>query len=387
MPHTNHAIVFGASGLAGWGVVDQLLQGYPSYGTFNRISALVNRPFELAHAGWTTNNPRGPKIQLVPHVNLMERSVEQFATDLNKRVEGLETVTHAFYFAYNQNDDAKVEVEMNCSMFDRALGALEQFCPDLEFVVFPGGTRAYGIYQSGGTWSPPLKESMGRLPPPAGDEIYYYKFEDMLKERSDGKKWTWCEVTPDAIIGFTPNGSTYNLTAHWALYLSVFAAVEGKGATVPFPGSEEGWHAMYNEGSSEIIAKISIWASLNPLKTSGESFNIADRAVPSTMAERWPALASFFGLVGIGPVHGGIVKPSEYIAKHQDILDKAGISANQVWGTGQLDGVGYHLSFHRQLSLEKARLAGFEEELDPSQSWLKSFERMQNAGLLPKLAS
>ncbi|KAI3608929.1 sirq protein [Moniliophthora roreri] len=378
-----HAIVFGASGLAGWGVVDQLLRGYPSRGIFTRVTALVNRPLSLSDSGWMLELD-GPEIQVIPNINLLTGSVEEFGEDLKKRVPGLEIVTHMFYFAYKQVDDPLVENKTNCGMFDRALSAMEQYSPGLEFVAFPGGTRAYGIYRSGGTWSPPLRESMGRLPPPAGDEVYYFKFEDMLTERSKGKKWSWTEVMPDAIIGVAPNGSNYNLTAHWALYLATYAAVEGKGATIPFPGSEDGWNALYNDASAEIIAKFVIWASLNPEKGGGGRFNIADRAEPSSMKEIWPAIAEFFGLKGVGPADDGkLVRPSEYVKEHRDVLENAGVKIEQVWGTGQLDALGYHLSFDRHLSIDKARAAGFHEELDPKKSWIKAFERMRDVGLLP----
>ncbi|KAK7030944.1 hypothetical protein VNI00_013891 [Paramarasmius palmivorus] len=336
MPGGKHAIVFGASGLAGWGVVDQLLRGYPSKGTFTRVTALINRPFSISESGWTVDRD-GPEIQLVQNVNLLTGSAEEFGDGLKERVQGLETATHMFYFAYKQVDDPLVEVKTNCDMFDRALSVVERYSPELEFVVFPGGTRGYGIYQPGGTWSPPLKESMGRLPPPAGDEVYYFKFEDTLAERSKGKKWTWCEVIPDAIIGMAPNGSTYSLTAHWALYLATYALLEGKGATIPFPGSEGGWNAMYNDASAEVIAKFSIWASFNREKTSGHKFNVADRAEPSTMSEIWPALAEFFGLKGVGPAGSEKVVPSEYVEKHRDVLETAGINVEQVWGKEQLD--------------------------------------------------
>lgn len=59
--------------------------------------------------------------------------------------------------------------------------------------------QGYGIYKpGGGPFKPPYKESMGRLPPSDGN--WYYEFEDFLTERSKGKKWTWCEVRPDAIV-------------------------------------------------------------------------------------------------------------------------------------------------------------------------------------------
>lgn len=50
IPPGAHALVFGASGLAGWGVVDQLLENYPAEGTFSKVTALVNRPFSVAES-------------------------------------------------------------------------------------------------------------------------------------------------------------------------------------------------------------------------------------------------------------------------------------------------------------------------------------------------
>ena len=43
-----HALVFGASALAGWAIVDKLLSNYPAQATFSQATALVNRPFSLA---------------------------------------------------------------------------------------------------------------------------------------------------------------------------------------------------------------------------------------------------------------------------------------------------------------------------------------------------
>ena len=120
-------------------------------------------------------------------------------------------------------------------------------------------------------------------------------------------------------IGFVPNGSTFNLTAHWASYLSTYALVEGKGAKVPFPGTQNAYASLFNEASAETIARFSIWAALHPEKTGGgQLFNIADQATPSRMAERWPVLAKYFGLEGSGPIDDrNLLSPGEYIKKHR----------------------------------------------------------------------
>lgn len=93
-----HALVFGASGLAGWGVVDQLLSNYPAQGTFSRVTALVNRPFSVADSYWPTASPSRPELQLVSHVNLLKGSVEALTDFLKREVGDIGSVTHAFYF-------------------------------------------------------------------------------------------------------------------------------------------------------------------------------------------------------------------------------------------------------------------------------------------------
>ena len=184
-------------------------------------------------------------------------------------------------------------------------------------------------------------------------------------------------------VGFVPNGSANSLAAHWANYLSTYALIEGKGAKVPFPGTEIAYTALFNDGSADIIARLSIWASFHPEKTNGQLFNIADQGAPSSMSERWPALADYFGLEGTGPTDDpNLLKPGEYIKKHKGILEKHGAKGNEVFHAEFLDAYGYHFTFDRHLSLDKARLAGFMEEVNPNSSWFKAFDRFKQAGMI-----
>jgi len=225
---------------------------------------------------------------------------------------------------------------------------------------------------------------MGRLPEPLASRLFYYALEDELEKQSKGKSWTWCEVRPDVIVGFAPNGSTFGLAGHWASYLSLYALVEGKGAKVPFPGTEEGYTCLFNEASAEIIAKFAIWASLHPDKAGGgQLFNIANQAKPESMRERWPAIVKHFGLEGVGPVDDpSILKPGQYVQKHKHVLEEHGIKPNEVWKGAFIDYYGYHLTVDRYLSLDKARSVGFTEEIDPTSSWCKAFDRFKKAGMI-----
>jgi hypothetical protein len=97
-PHGGHALVFGASGLAAWGVMNQLLQGYPEPGIFTHVTGCVNRPLKLSNTQWPTSREGAPLLDLVSGVDLTKGSLDEFADALKVKVKKLATVTHVFYF-------------------------------------------------------------------------------------------------------------------------------------------------------------------------------------------------------------------------------------------------------------------------------------------------
>lgn len=88
---TNHAIVYGASGLIGWAIVNQLLSQYPEAGTFSRITAVTNRPLNLSEMYWPEGQHR-PDLQLVSGIDL-RGDVEALKVVMND----IKSVTHVFY--------------------------------------------------------------------------------------------------------------------------------------------------------------------------------------------------------------------------------------------------------------------------------------------------
>lgn len=102
-----HALVFGASGLIGWAIIDQLLSNYPSPGTFAKVTALVNRPLDIQDSFWpleanrplnVQGSPQQPELQLVSGINLADGTVQSVTELLQTKVKGIEHVTHVFYF-------------------------------------------------------------------------------------------------------------------------------------------------------------------------------------------------------------------------------------------------------------------------------------------------
>lgn len=92
-----HALVVGASGVAGWAVVDQILAHYPNPGTFSTVTALVNRPLTVADSGWPELSSSRPQLDLVSGIDLTTGTADEFSAVL-KKVQNVSRVTHVFYF-------------------------------------------------------------------------------------------------------------------------------------------------------------------------------------------------------------------------------------------------------------------------------------------------
>lgn len=228
------------------------------------------------------------------------------------------------------------------------------------------------------------------LPKDYAETVAYPWFRKILNEASEGKNWTWSEVCPDAVVGFTPNGSGWSLALHWAQYLSLYAH-NHKGADgpveVPFPGKDGGYNSLFTPVASRTLGRIAVHASLNPETCGGKVINMTDREKATTFREIWPSLAEWFGMKGVGP--SGVeeaLKPGQYVERHKHIFKALGFPKAVVAGVGagssQLDSVGYWLSFDRQLSVDRLRSIGFTEERDPVEGWLEAFEKFRKAGII-----
>jgi hypothetical protein len=245
-------------------------------------------------------------------------------------------------------------------------------------------SQGYGIYLPDGMFTAPLVEDMAsNLPASYLKTVAYPHYREMLTKESADQSWTWSEVVPDAIVGFTPNGSGYSLAGHWAVYLYAWKLVYGDGAEIPYPGTKAGYDSLYTETSAGLLARVAIYASLHPDEFRERIFNVADSAKAESMRVRWAQIASWFGLKGVDPVESAVVvKPSEFMKEHEEKLKEAGVKGVDIWNAGQLDSYGYWLTFDRHLSLKRLRDAGFEEEKKPEEGWWETFEMFKKAGMI-----
>jgi hypothetical protein len=293
--------------------------------------------------------------------------------------------------------DPEKEISINVELVRRAVTAIEHLSPKLKFVVLPTGTKAYGVHLMDHFPFPenlPLKESLPRIPEPYASQMFYYNQTDMLSLMSQGKSWTWCEVIPDVIVGFVPNNNIYCLAQVLATYLSLYAEINGEGSEVVFSGTEKSYKILSNDSSQDAVAKISIIASLRPEISSGQRYNAADSAQPSSWSVKWPVICQYFGLKGVGPAPGGSgPQPEEYLASHfsewQALEKKHGLKTGRVGNGRSLGGFAYFImtmfNFDRHLDMTKCHemMGDAKLEIDAKGGWWTAFDRFRQAKIIP----
>ncbi|KAH6974669.1 hypothetical protein EDB80DRAFT_830835 [Ilyonectria destructans] len=345
-----HALIFGASGISGWSLLNQT-RVYPSATTFTRITGTTNRPLTLEQA----QIPSDDRIQLIPGIDLT-KTVEEVALQLKEKIHDIDTVSHVFFTAYIQESDFETLKTTNIKLLDAAVRAVEKTSPKLQVVIIQTGGKGYGLELPKEVGiHPPLAENCPRIPEPWASKIFYYNQYDLLKELSKGKRWTFSE---------------------------------GAGATVPFPGYEHGYHSTHSDTFQDILSQMEIFAALHPDKCGdGGVFNVADGQTV-TWAQVWPELCEHFGLVGGGP-DATSTPILEFVKQHKgvwlELAKKHGLNARLIdeQGWGHVHFMMVQFDFDRQYDLSRSREVGFAEEIDTAQGYIIAWERMRAAKLLP----
>ena len=90
----SHALIVGATGIQGWAVTNELLEGYPTANSFDKVTALANRP-PSENLLW----PKSDKLQIVSGINLLnEDGQEALEKQIKESIPAIDSVTHLFFF-------------------------------------------------------------------------------------------------------------------------------------------------------------------------------------------------------------------------------------------------------------------------------------------------
>lgn len=97
------ALVFGASGVTGWSMVNEILTDYPRKGIWDKVHALTNRPLSQKESQW----PNDPRLNIVSGIDLLKGTQEDLEKELKNKVQGIEKVTHVYYLGMNMDSQVR----------------------------------------------------------------------------------------------------------------------------------------------------------------------------------------------------------------------------------------------------------------------------------------
>jgi hypothetical protein len=216
-------------------------------------------------------------------------------------------------------------------------------------------------------------------------KIFYYHQYDALAEMSLDKPWTFAEVRPDLIIGFTPTTNAMNAALGLGIFLSLAREVHGAGAEIPFPGSEKAWRALHTETFQDVLGKMNLFATLKC--GDGEVLNCTNGDIVS-WEQKWKGVCEWFELKGVPPDGKGMDVAGfveENAGVWQELVERKGLKKGIV-ETYFWMFLGFILNagtFDRQYDLSRAREVGFNETIDTVEAWKMSFQRMRDAKIIP----
>lgn len=278
----------------------------------------------------------------------------------------------------------------NDALLETSITAITALAPRIRSVILQTGGKAYGLlFAEHIKLTPPFHESLPRVPPPWGNEIFYYSQKDILNRLSceAGGSWTFTEIRPDTIIGFVPSTNAMNVAQGLGFYLSLFRELHGAGARCAYPGTVAGYKSRHTDSSQDIIARMEIFAALEPEKCGGgRAFNVADGEIV-TWADVWGGICAYFGLEGVPP-NEETDPAGTFIRKHADkwpgVVEREGLESMDIlahnwWFVERI----LQIPFDRQFDLSSARQVGFTETVDTTRGYTLVFDRMRQANMIP----
>lgn len=308
--------------------------------------------------------------------------VEALSVDLldqiqvRERLSNVRDVTHIVFGAYIEKATAAEKSTVNVAILRNLLDIVEETSPGLRHISFYQGGKAYGADL--GPFKTPAREDDPRLMPPN----FYYDQEDLLRERQQGKAWSFTALRPEAVCGFA-TGNPMNLLTVIAVYAAISREL---GIPLRFPGTEAAYRALYQVSSADILAQATDWAGTTPA-ASNEIFNITNGDY-FRWQHMWPRIAKMFGMDWADPIPMPL---ATYMTDKAPLWDSMvtkygldSIAYKQIasWAFGDFI---FASGFDNISSTIKARQAGFAACIDTEDMFRQQFDQLRAMRIIPPL--
>ncbi|ASO20506.1 nucleoside-diphosphate-sugar epimerase [Actinoalloteichus hoggarensis] len=345
------ALVVGANGVIGGGLVEHLLE----LGDWQVVG--------LSRRG-------GRCADRLRHVRVDLLDTEETRSTL----AGLTDVTHIFYAAYQDRPSWSALVPPNLAMLTNVVDAIEPVARGLEHVSLMQGYKVYGAHL--GPFKTPARETdAGHMPPE-----FNVDQQQFLQRRAEGRNWSWSAIRPSVVSGVAV-GNPMNL----AMAIAVYATLSRElGLPLRFPGSPGAYDSLLEMTDSGLLAKATVWAATDPGCT-GQAFNIGNGDL-FRWSELWPKIAGYFDLEAAPPLPMSL---AEVMADKEPLWDaivsREGLAPNSYAAVSSWSFADAVFSWDYDMFGDgsKARRHGFHEYVQTDQMLFDVFTRLRTRRVIP----
>jgi nucleoside-diphosphate-sugar epimerase len=293
---------------------------------------------------------------------------------VHDRLSPIRDVTHIVFAAYIEKQTAAEKSAFNVAILRNLVDAVEATSPALQHITFYQGGKAYGADL--GPFKTPAREDDPRLMPPN----FYYDQEDLLRERQQGKAWSFTALRPEAVCGFAV-GNPMNLLTVIAVYAAISREL---GIPLRFPGTEAAYRALYQVSSADILAEAADWAGTST-QARNQIFNLTN-GDQFRWQHLWPKIAGMFGMEWADPIPMPL---ATYMADKAPVWERMvarhglqAIAYDQLvsWPFGDFI---FASGFDNISSTIKVRRAGFHACIDTEHMFRQQFEQLRRDKVIP----
>ena len=281
--------------------------------------------------------------------------------------------THLFYCGRATHREQTLEdAATNLALLENVLRAAEQ--GPLRHVHLVQGGKVYGVHV--GPFPTPARED----DPRAVIENFNYDQEDLLRQRSEGRSWTWSASRPNTLLHFSPD-----IARNLVSSLGAYAAISRElGCALDFPGPEGAYRSLTQVTSIELLARAMAWMTTEPA-CANQAFNVTNGDI-FRWNRLWPRIADAFDMAC------GTVRPLRLAeamrgkeAVWERVCARFGLASrplSAVANWGYLDAT-LERTWDEILSTTKARRFGFHDWEDSEERLLALIGEYRAAKILP----
>jgi nucleoside-diphosphate-sugar epimerase len=295
--------------------------------------------------------------------------------ETGRELGALKDVTHVVFGAYVEKETPTERSVANVALLRNLMDTVEESAPNLRHVTIYQGGKAYGADL--GPFKTPAREDDPRLMPPN----FYYDQEDHLRQRQQGKRWTFSILRPEAVCGYAV-GNPMNLLTVIAVYAAISKEL---GLPLRFPGTEAAYRALYQITSADILARATAWAGETEA-AENEVFNITNGDY-FRWQFMWPRIARMFEMDVAEPVPMPL---AVYMADKGELwvemtrkyqLQSTPYEQVAAWRFGDFI---FGSGFDNITSTIKARRAGFQDCIDTEDMFSNLFNDLRQKRVIPQ---